>query len=314
MMPTNFDLIITADYPNRTAEFRLLDAHGVQIGLPVRRTSRPFLCPGSRGCSTCGTICATMSSRIGRRPAWPRSACASPSRCWARTSSSSSGNPSPSARCASSCPGPPRTENLLAAALARVPWEIARPGPGPAHPGRAEPPGPRGPRHGRAAYAAAGLWRRMRACGCSSSSPRRAARVRLAARQERRELLRLFEKEIYPHRRVVADFLTHGVTRERLEAQIADSGGYHVVHWSGHGHLNLLELAKPGGARTSSPARICWTCSSRPAASSPACSSSAPAIPATSCGCRDWNDFLAIAQGKEPGAKRCRRRRTRTSA
>jgi len=30
-MPTHFDLIITADYPNRTAEFRLLDGHGSQI-------------------------------------------------------------------------------------------------------------------------------------------------------------------------------------------------------------------------------------------------------------------------------------------
>ena len=30
-MPSNFDLIITADYPSRTAEFRLRDAHGSQI-------------------------------------------------------------------------------------------------------------------------------------------------------------------------------------------------------------------------------------------------------------------------------------------
>ena len=30
-MPTQFDLIITADYPNRNAEFRLLDAHGGQL-------------------------------------------------------------------------------------------------------------------------------------------------------------------------------------------------------------------------------------------------------------------------------------------
>jgi hypothetical protein len=35
----------------------------------------------------------------------------------------------------------------------------------------------------------------------------------LAARLERRVLRRLFEREIYPRRRVVADFLTHGVTR-----------------------------------------------------------------------------------------------------
>src|SRR2546428_444174 len=59
----------------------------------------------------------------------------------------------------------------------------------------------------------------------------------------------LFEREIYPQRRIVADFLTHGVTRQRLQAQIQENGGYHIVHWSGHGHLNLLELAKPGGAQ-----------------------------------------------------------------
>lgn len=30
-MPTHFDLIITADTPNFTAEFRLLDTHGSQL-------------------------------------------------------------------------------------------------------------------------------------------------------------------------------------------------------------------------------------------------------------------------------------------
>ena len=101
----------------------------------------------------------------------------------------------------------------------------------------------------------------------------------LAARRERRELLRLFEQEIYPKRRVVAHFLTHGVTRERLEAQIQENGGYHIVHWSGHGHLNLLELAKAGAAAITSPAKNSSTCV---AASSRGSSSSSPATPATS--------------------------------
>ncbi len=65
----------------------------------------------------------------------------------------------------------------------------------------------------------------------------------LAARQEREQLKELFEKEIYPYRRIEADFLAHGVTRERLTAMITDRHGYHIVHWSGHGHRNLLELA-----------------------------------------------------------------------
>jgi hypothetical protein len=30
-MPTHFDLIITADQTNRTAEFRLLDVNGTQL-------------------------------------------------------------------------------------------------------------------------------------------------------------------------------------------------------------------------------------------------------------------------------------------
>jgi len=30
-MPSHFDLIITADYPSRTAELRLLDEHGSQL-------------------------------------------------------------------------------------------------------------------------------------------------------------------------------------------------------------------------------------------------------------------------------------------
>ena len=30
-MPSNFDLIITADYPSRTAELHLLDEHSVQL-------------------------------------------------------------------------------------------------------------------------------------------------------------------------------------------------------------------------------------------------------------------------------------------
>jgi hypothetical protein len=30
-MPIHFDLVITADYPNRTAEFHLLDVQGSQV-------------------------------------------------------------------------------------------------------------------------------------------------------------------------------------------------------------------------------------------------------------------------------------------
>lgn len=60
----------------------------------------------------------------------------------------------------------------------------------------------------------------------------------LAARLERQALQRLLTQDVYPQRRVEAYFLTHGVTRQRLRAQIEENGGYHIVHWSGHGHLN----------------------------------------------------------------------------
>jgi sirohydrochlorin ferrochelatase len=138
-------------------------------------------------------------------------------------------------------PGASDTDNLLAAALARVPWEIARPN------GTSGTLGERNL-----------LVRVVHDMQAPTSTPielaadeplrvlfvfaeSRGSRP-LGARKERRELLRLFEKEIYAQRRVVAHFLTHGVTRERLAEQIQENGGYHIVHWSGHGNMNQLEL------------------------------------------------------------------------
>jgi len=136
--------------------------------------------------------------------------------------------------------------NPLAAALARVPWEIAR---GPhdektlaeknlivrAIVGDADPE--RTPLVLEEGEALRVLFIFAEAPG---SRP-------LAARQEREQLKELFEKEIYPHRRIEADFLAHGVTRERLTGMITDRHGYHIVHWSGHGNRNLLELAGTDG-------------------------------------------------------------------
>ena len=67
-----------------------------------------------------------------------------------------------------------------------------------------------------------------------------------------------------------AAICTHGVTREPLQAQVREYDGYHCVHWSGHGHLNLLELARPGPAApaTGSPGDSSWTSSSPPGACS----------------------------------------------
>lgn len=69
----------------------------------------------------------------------------------------------------------------------------------------------------------------------------------LESRREHQKLQQLFEKEIYPKRQIIAHFLSYGVTRERLTAQIRENSGYHLVHWSGHGGHNTLELAHTGG-------------------------------------------------------------------
>jgi tetratricopeptide (TPR) repeat protein len=71
----------------------------------------------------------------------------------------------------------------------------------------------------------------------------------LGMRQERRALHDLFQHKIYPNRLIEAHFLAHGVTRAQLQRQIREHHGYHIVHWSGHGHQNALELAKPGGTK-----------------------------------------------------------------
>ena len=125
----------------------------------------------------------------------------------------------------------------------------------------------------------------------------------LAARLERRELRRLFEKEIYPQRRIVAHFLTHGVTRERLQAQIQENGGYHIVHWSGHGHLNLLELAKPGGAKDHLSGEDLLDLFTKAGGFIPRLFFFSACHSGDILRVKDWNDFLAVAQGKEPGTK-----------
>jgi len=199
-------------------------------------------------------------------------------------------------------PGATEEENYLAAALARVPWEIARPS--------ADQPSLADRNllvrvvHDMAASATQPLELGQNEClrvlfvfaEARGSNP-------LAARLERRALRRLFEQEIYPQRRIVADFLTHGVTRERLEAQIADRGGYHIVHWSGHGHLNLLELAKPGGAKDHLSGEALLDLFTNAGGFIPRLFFLSACHSGDILRVKDWNDFLAVAQGKEPDTK-----------
>ena len=142
---------------------------------------------------------------------------------------------------------PTTDEDVLAAAFARVPWEIARlpdgvrlrnivvravttntdvdPATGPAAGAEAaQPLAPGEPLRVLAVFAEA-----------PGSRP-------LAMRLEREQLRQLFATQILPHRNVELDILCHGVTRQRLREAIRRRRGYHIVHWSGHGHHNMLEL------------------------------------------------------------------------
>jgi tetratricopeptide (TPR) repeat protein len=196
-------------------------------------------------------------------------------------------------------PGATEEENHLAAALARVPWELARPAAD--RPTLAERHLLVRVVHDMAAPAtqplALGPGEPLRVLFVFAEAP---GSRPLAARRERRELLRLFEQEIYPRRRVVAHVLSHGVTRQRLESQVRENGGYHIMHWSGHGHLNLLELAGAKGGRDRLSGQeflgLCGGFIPRLVFLS-ACHSG-DILRVT-----DWKGFLAVAQGKDPQAK-----------
>ncbi|HLC17326.1 MAG TPA: CHAT domain-containing protein, partial [Thermodesulfovibrionia bacterium] len=64
----------------------------------------------------------------------------------------------------------------------------------------------------------------------------------LALRLERERLIELFYDEILPESNVQVDVLCHGVTVDRIEEQVKSAQGYHILHWSGHGHHDVLEV------------------------------------------------------------------------
>lgn len=146
---------------------------------------------------------------------------------------------------------PDAAADPVAAALARVPWEIARPagGGGP----NARPLAQRNvvtravlagtPPSAKQLAVPLGPDEALRALLVYAHAP---GSRPLAARLEREQIVSLFVDEIMPGRRVAVDVLCHGVTRERLRDRVKSAGGYHIVHWSGHGHHDALELAGPG--------------------------------------------------------------------
>ena len=300
-MPAHFDLIITADYPNRTAELRLLDAHGSQLAyrqtdfktivvsrrqglFDLRNYLRHYVEEGEEAASVAEIGVCIAEQVLGEEIF--HTLAASGSQRTLRIQ----------------LPGATEEENHLAAALARVPWEMAR--------AAADRP-TLGKQnllvrvvHDRSAPATQPLALRQDEClrVLFVFAEARGSRP-LAARLERRELRKLFDTEIYPQRRVVAHFLTHGITHERLQAQIQENGGYHIVHWSGHGHRNLLELAKPGGAKDHLSGEDLLDLFIKAGGFLPGLFFLSACHSGDILRVKDWNDFLAVAQGKEPGTK-----------
>ncbi|MGH2358741.1 MAG: CHAT domain-containing protein [Candidatus Limnocylindria bacterium] len=300
-MPAHFDLVVTADYPSRTAELRLLDAHGSQLAFrqtdfkniavsrqqglfDLRNYLRYYVEEGKEAASVAEIGVCIAEQVLGEeifRKLWK-----SESQRTLRIQ----------------LPGATEEENHLAAALARVPWEMAR--------AAANQP-TLGERnllvrvvHDMAAPDTQPLELGKDEClrVLFVLAEARGSRP-LAARLERRMLRRLFEKEIYPNRRIVAHFLTHGVTRERLQAQIQENGGYHIVHWSGHGHLNLLEIAKPGGAKDHLSGEELLDLFIKAGGFLPRLCFLSACHSGDILRVKDWKDFLAVAEGKEPGTK-----------
>jgi tetratricopeptide (TPR) repeat protein len=300
-MPSDFDLIITADTPTLTAEFNLKNPDGSHAGYKrtefvhldasrleelfdlrnylrrlVERTKQP------EELARLGVVIAkdVLGDEIFNQ-------------LWGQQNQRTLRILLPAAD---------QAENSVAAGLARVPWEIARPAPQQktlsernllvrvVH-DMEEPEsdplelGPDDPLRVLFVFGAA-----------------RASRP-LAARRERRELRKLFESEIYPHRRVVADFLTHGVTRERLEAQVQERGGYHIVHWSGHGHMNLLELAEPTGAEDSMTGSELLERFNAAGGFIPSLFFLSACHSGDIANVRGWEAFVKAARGGEPQAK-----------
>ncbi len=300
-MQANFDLIITADTPNRRAELELRDHNGAQLAyrltefkdievskqhglFDLRNYLRHYAVEGEEAARIFEVGICIAEQVLGEEIF--RHLYASEAQRTLRIQ----------------LPGAGDEENQLAALLARVPWEIARPAANQPTLGErnllvrvvqdmAEPvtkPVDFQPNESLRVLFVFGE--------AQGSRP-------LAMRKERQELLRLFEKEIYPNRRIEAHFLTHGVTRQRLQAQIQENGGYHIVHWSGHGHLNLLELAKAygGGDRLSGEELLDLFVDA--GGFIPRLFFLSACHSGDILSVKNWKEFAALAAGKEPGTK-----------
>lgn len=297
----HFDLTISSDTSNLTADLRLCDEHGRQIAyrqtdfklIPVSKRRalfdlrdhvRYYVDPGDEAEAIAEIGVCIAEDLLGEEVF---------KRLWL---------PQNQRTLCIKLPGATEEENTLAAALARVPWEIARP---------SKDKQTLGERFLLVRVVHDGPPPTSEAISLGQDDPLRVlfvfAEARgsrpLAARKERREILKLFQREIYPKRRVVAHVLAHGATRERLQAQISDSGGYHAVHWSGHGHLNRLELAKAGGGRETITGEELLGLFTQQGGLIPRFFFLSACHSGDILDVKDWNTFLAASGGLAPGTK-----------
>ncbi|MEK7991330.1 MAG: CHAT domain-containing protein, partial [Thiotrichaceae bacterium] len=138
---------------------------------------------------------------------------------------------------------PDTQSDVLAAAFARIPWDVACPSQ------QDEPLYQKGVVV-RAITKDDSLQTKQVALSLANREPLRVLLVFAQAdnspllnfRLEREHLLRFFYDKILPKQLVQVDVLTYAVSREAIKAQVKQARGYHIVHWSGHGHQDGLEV------------------------------------------------------------------------
>jgi tetratricopeptide (TPR) repeat protein len=133
----------------------------------------------------------------------------------------------------------------------------------------------------------------------------------LAMRLEREQLLALFFDDILPRRRVEVDVLCHGVTRARLEELITSHGGYGLIHWSGHGHHNCLELVGPDGKPELLTGQDLVQLISNAGGFVPQLVFLSACLSGTFVELRNWQDFHAAMTGARPGRRQVEEREVR---
>jgi tetratricopeptide (TPR) repeat protein len=199
---------------------------------------------------------------------------------------------------------PPAADNVLAAAFARVPWEIAR----------VRPDQPALTEQNlivRAVTedatedplvfeAAKKLSEPLRVLFVFAEAP---GSRPLAMRLEREQFLALFHRKIFPKNNVQADVLCHGVTRSVLTEQIRRQGGYHIVHWSGHGHHNLLEIRGEDGKSDRISGGELVRLLEGAGGFIPQMVFLSACLSGTFVDIRDWESFQAAVAGKKTDAK-----------